>query len=456
MRHGYTVAWVGWQPDVPQRGRAHGARRRRRARGVDRIRAVRVPAEHAGRRAADGRPLSRAAADRRRLDDPARGSPCATRGAPSAWASRARAVAASPIPPTSPSTAASCPGGIYDLVYRARTPPVGRPQLLAVRDTGRGLRWGSAAAGNPCAGSVERAYVFGVSQSGRFLRHLLYLGLDEDEQGRLVFDAIVPHVAGARRGEFNMRFGQPSLNAQESVGSLFPFTDATQMDPVTGERVACSPGRRRGRRPARIMSINTSAEYWRGDGSLVHTDVEATAGRGAGRRRPASISSPGSQHTPGALPPPPADPNTGSRGLHTSTSWTTPRCCGRRSSTWTAGCVRACEPPPSAVPRMADGTAVPGGRSPRKSFAAIPGVRFPDRLARPARLDFGPEMAARGIPDAAAALGAPFPTLVLGRGRGRQRGRRHPAGRGGGVRWPRSPAGTCVTPSRARRAISCR
>jgi hypothetical protein len=52
-----------------------------------------------------------------------------------------------------------------------------------------------------------------------------------------------PHVAGARRGEFNMRFGQPSLNARKSVGSLFPFTDVGQLDPLTGARDRCSVGR---------------------------------------------------------------------------------------------------------------------------------------------------------------------------------------------------------------------
>jgi len=120
-----------------------------------------------------------------------------------------------------------------------------RPELLLVdeptqglspEDTAAFLRWAPPAAGNPCAGDLDRVYVFGVSQSGRFLRHLLYLGLDEAEDGRLVFDAVVPHVAGARRGEFNLRFGQPSLNATESLGSLFPFTDEVATDPVTGQR----------------------------------------------------------------------------------------------------------------------------------------------------------------------------------------------------------------------------
>src|SRR6185295_10279761 len=81
--------------------------------------------------------------------------------------------------------------------------------LLAVRDVGAWLRFGAAGAGNPSAGRLDRAYAFGVSQTGRFLRHFLYLGLNEDESGRQVYDAVFPHVAGGRRGEFNMRFGQP-------------------------------------------------------------------------------------------------------------------------------------------------------------------------------------------------------------------------------------------------------
>ena len=65
-------------------------------------------------------------------------------------------------------------------------------------------------------------YSFGVSQSGRFLRHFLYLGLNQDEQGRMVFDGLIPHVGGGKHGEFNHRFAQPSSQASRSPNSLFP------------------------------------------------------------------------------------------------------------------------------------------------------------------------------------------------------------------------------------------
>src|SRR3989442_911099 len=156
------------------------------------------------------------------------------------------------------------PGKIYELVYRAANPPLVGLGFLAVRDTAAWLRCASAADGNPCAETLDRAYAFGVSQSGRFLRHLLHLGLNEDEAGPPVFHPAGPHLPGGRRGEFNHRFGQPSLNATHAVGSLFPFTDTVETDPLTGERGALLARlEARGTLP-KIFTINTSAEYWRG------------------------------------------------------------------------------------------------------------------------------------------------------------------------------------------------
>jgi hypothetical protein len=391
MRHGFTVAWTAWQHDVPRRD-GMMAMDVPRAAGVSGL----VRCEFRPNVAADVLPL----ADRYHIPHPAaeRDDPSARLTVREHAGAAAVAVARSAWRFTDPShvrlDGGFQPGRIYDLVYRAVDPPLVGLGFLAVRDAASFLRWAPASAGNPCAASLQRAHVFGVSQSGRFLRHLLYLGLDEDEQGRLAFDAVVPHVAGGRRGEFNMRFGQASLNAQEAMGSLFPFTDEAQTDPVTGQRDGLLARlEARGRRP-RILAINTSAEYWRGDASLVHTDVE-------GRRDVVPAAGgrlylfAGTQHTPGALPPPAADPNTGARGIHPfNVVDYAPllRAALVNLDRWVREGV---EPPPSAVPRLAEGTAVtPESVSTR--LAAIPGARVPDRVTRVARLDFGPE-AARGI-----------------------------------------------------------
>ena len=416
MRHGWTVAWIGWQPDVPR---------------VDGLMALDVPRAPgaSGLVRCEFRPNTPVEvlplADRyhiphpaAELDDPgARLTVREHAGAPAtavprtAWRFARRQDGRLTADASHVHLEGGfAPGRIYDLVYRATDSPVVGLGLLAVRDAAAFLRWGEASSGNPCAGALERAYVIGVSQTGRFLRHLLYLGLDEDEQGRVVFDAVVPHVAGARRGEFNLRFGQPSLNAQESVGSLFPFTDEMQTDPVSGQRDGLlARVTARGRRPRRL-TINTSAEYWRGDASLVHTDAE-----GRGDVEPPADARvylfAGTQHTPGALPPPPADPNTGSRGIHPFNVVDYAPLLRAALTNLDRWVREGVEPPPSVFPRLADGSAVTA-ESTAARFATIPGVRFPDRLARVARLDFGPETARGVVRELPPKIGAQFPSYV--------------------------------------------
>jgi hypothetical protein len=411
MRHGYTVAWCGWQPDVPRR---------------DGLMALSVPAARGesgpitGLVRCEFRPNAPVEtlplADRYHIPHPAAdlGDPGARltvrEHAGAAAVAIARHAWRFPDPSHASLEGGFAPGKIYELVYRSVDPPLVGLGLLAVRDAAAWLRRAGAAAGNPCAGRLERAYAFGVSQSGRFLRHLLYLGLSEDEAGRQVFDAVIPHVAGARRGEFNLRFGQPSLNASHAVGSLFPFTDGEQRDPVTGERGALL-GRLAGRgRGPKIVTINTSAEYWRGDASLVHTDVE---GRADVESLPGTrvYLFAGTQHTPGALPPPDADPNTGGRGRHPfNVVDYAPllRAALVNLDRWVTDGV---EPPPSAVPRLADSTAVPA-ESTAAVFATIPGARFPDTIVRPVRLDFGSGLGRGIVSELPPKVGAPFVTFV--------------------------------------------
>ena len=266
--------------------------------------------------------------------------------------------------------------------------------------------------GAPRAGRRPRgAYGYGRSQTGRLLRTWARTDdLNQDEAGRAVFDGVMAHVAGARRGEFNQRFGQPSLNATCSVGSLFPFTDVPAVDPVTGERGALLARLEAKGKLPKLVLTNTSAEYWRGDASLVHTDVEGIRDV-APRPTTRLYLFAGCQHTPGALPPPDADPNTGSRGLQTfNVVDYAPllRAALVNLDRWVTAGV---EPPPSVVPRLADGSAVPA-ESTRDRYARIPGVRFPDRIERPRRLDFGPDLGHGVVNELPPKIGAPFVTFV--------------------------------------------
>src|SRR5262249_38288049 len=75
-------------------------------------------------------------------------------------------------------------GRIYDVVYRARDPRVVGVGLAGARDLISFLKHTQTEA-NPTRG-FRYAYGWGVSQSGRWLRHFLYEGFNEDEQGRIV------------------------------------------------------------------------------------------------------------------------------------------------------------------------------------------------------------------------------------------------------------------------------
>ena len=95
-----------------------------------------------------------------------------------------KASASCPMRPISIWPSGFLPGKVYQVVYTTAGAPVIGLGLLATRDMASFLRYGAASEGNPCAGHIQYAYSFGRSQSGRFLRHFLYLGLNQDEQDR--------------------------------------------------------------------------------------------------------------------------------------------------------------------------------------------------------------------------------------------------------------------------------
>jgi hypothetical protein len=393
MRHGYTVAWIGWQVDVPRRDGLM-ALDAPRAQGVT------------GQIRCEMRPNKRVTtlplADRYHIPNPtldvndpeARMFVKEHSGAPAVELPRAAWRFSDPLHVELPG--GFTPGHIYDVIYRSADPLIAGLGFLAIRDGAAFLRWGHG--NNPCKDVFVRSYLFGVSQTGRFLRTLLHLGLDEDEQGRRVFDGVIPHIAGARRGEFNVRLGQPSLNAKGAVGELPPFNDHELFRAIA----------ERGN-PPKIMLTNSAAEYWRGDASLIHTDRE-----GAHDVEPAEFVRvyllAGTQHTPGALPPLEADANTGDRGqqrFNIVDYAPLMRAMLVNLDRWVSDGVA---PPPSAFPRLADGTAVTAEAT-AEFFRSLPGVNFPERITRPLHLDFGPDMA-RGIPSYPPQAGAPYRTYV--------------------------------------------
>src|SRR5438105_182716 len=130
------------------------------------------------------------------------------------------------------------PKKIYEVVYKSQDPPIAGLGLAGVRDTIAYLKYGSAPDLSITAGTVKRAIAYGASQSARFLRTYVYDGFNEDESHRKVFDGMMIERAASARGSFNIRFAQPSRDGDPWANFLypvnvFPFTEVLQADPDT-------------------------------------------------------------------------------------------------------------------------------------------------------------------------------------------------------------------------------
>jgi Alpha/beta hydrolase domain len=222
------------------------------------------------------------------------------------------------------------PSRWYEIVYRSRHAPVVGAGLLAIRDFGSHLRRGH-----------DAVFAHGISQTGRFLREFLYEGLNVGEDGQHVFDGLFIDIASARRGEFNRRYAQPGLLAPMMPEYGPPYDSASLLQRQ----------RSRGGVP-KIFLKNSAAEYWRGDGALVHQDALTGADLPEDPDVRVYLVS-GTDHIgaapmiksamPLTNPPHNLDPTPIHRGLLV------------QLQEWVLDGV---EPEPSSVPRVSDGTAV--------------------------------------------------------------------------------------------------
>jgi hypothetical protein len=400
---GYTLVWLGWQWDVPRTGsllRLYAPS----VKGITGpVRAEFTPDARSSTFALGDRDhLSYAVADagtltvRDRIDAPRRTIPR------DQWTI---------LDGTRVSMQSGfVPGRIYELVYTARDPVLVGLGPAAIRDVISFLKYGGS--DNTLLGDqhdyIKRAYGFGISQGGRFLRTFLYYGFNQDEQQRRVFDGVIAHVGGAGRGSFNHRFAQASRDGHPFFNTLyptdiFPFTDLEQTDPVTGLTDGLLSHAGTPAAAPKIFYTNSSYEYWGRAAALIHTSVDG--------RQDAPIPETtriylfaGGQHGPAGFPP----------LRHYSQNLPNPN-----PFTW---CLRALlesmqawvrdgkEPPASQYPRLDRDQLVSVGAL---NFPKIAGVAVPQRPQRAWRVDYGPQFRTSGIvtlePPAA---GEPFPVLV--------------------------------------------
>jgi hypothetical protein len=300
------------------------------------------------------------------------------------------------------------PGRIYELIYTVKDPAVAGLGLAALRDFVSHLKY---AKDSPAR--IARAEAVGISQSGRFLRHFLYQDFNVDEEGRQVLDGVIAHVPGAGRGSFNHRFAQPSRDAQPMSSlfyptDLFPFTDSPLKSPMRGAppQGLLDASRASGTLP-KIFHTNTSYDYWSRAGSLIHTSPDGKS----------DVEPPenvriyflaGLQHFSGPFPPAVSevlDLRSQQKQNPNPVVWLW-RALLTSLDDWVRGSQL---PPPSAYPRVSDGTLV---TLEALRFPSIPGIRPPAALNRAYALDFGKSFRDGIISEQPPKVGEVFNTLV--------------------------------------------
>jgi hypothetical protein len=261
------------------------------------------------------------------------------------------------------------PGRVYEVDYPARGARVAGVGMAAIRDAASAFRYRTDL---PVRG--RSAYVFGISQSGRFLRQFMHDGFNLDEDNRVAFDLVWPHIAGAGQGSFNERFAMPGYSSFPAT--RFPYTDPVQSDARGTRDGILAPYRANA---FKVIYTNTSVEYW-GQGraaALTHTSIDGTGDVAVPDNVRIYLLA-GTQHGEAAFPP--------TRGSGQALANPTPqanvmRAILRAAHQWVSSGTR---PPDSRHPRLADRTLVPVASV---SFPKVPSVTDPRLIEGPAQPD---------------------------------------------------------------------
>jgi len=300
------------------------------------------------------------------------------------------------------------PGKIYEVVYTAQAPPVVGLGPAAIRDVVSMLKYSSAEPLSIPASAIKRALAFGVSQSGRFLRTYLYYGFNRDERNRKVFDGVIAHVAGAGRGSFNHRFAQPSRDGHPYLNffyptDIFPFTDVAQTDPETGVNDGLLTHAGSPELLPKVFYTNSEYEYWGRAASLIHTTVDGKSDAPLMDNVRIYLLSAG-QHGPAAFPP--AQTIGQQKNNPLDYRWAM-KALLLAMDRWTA---TGAAPPPSRYPKLADNTLV----APDKlRFPKLPGVTTTTAVHKAYHADYGPKFATEGVvSQEPPRIGTAFPILV--------------------------------------------
>ena len=290
------------------------------------------------------------------------------------------------------------PALLYEVVYTAKDPLVLGIGFATTRDLVSFFKHADkddSGAPNPVAGEISYAVSQGASQSGNYIRSFINLGFNEDESGKIVWDGAIPHIAG-RQLPLNLRFGLPDgASDPYEPGSDAILWWSDWKDTVRGRKSAGLLDRCRATKTCpKIFETFGSTEFWdlRMSPDLVGTTAAediplpdnvrryyfpgTTHGGGAGGFNPAP---PAAARGRGGACVLPANPNPESD---------TERALTAAMVEWIA---KGTAPPPSAYPKLADGTLVQATKA-ATGFPSIPGLTFTDHFENPLiDYDWGPE-----------------------------------------------------------------
>ena len=278
------------------------------------------------------------------------------------------------------------PGWIYELVYDTAGSRVMGIGIIGIRDLVSALLHDAVDADgtpNPVGGH-DRAYMYGQSLSARVIRQFVYDGYNVDPEGRKVFAAVYPHVSGAGRLFTNARFAQvgryPRQHEEHQWPSeRYPFAYSVAPDAFS-DSLDCVM--KRSESDPLVVHTHTNTEYWNRHASLGHTNPRT----GDDIEFPEAVRVyflASAQHM-GANPPP---EDVSQQRPNVMNNGPLMRAVLTRMHRWVT---EGTPPPPSIVPRRADGTLV----SPEEALAAFPKVPGFPTPASPSRLplyDYGPD-----------------------------------------------------------------
>jgi alpha/beta hydrolase family protein len=288
-------------------------------------------------------------------------------------------------------------GDIYEFSYVAKDPTVNGVGFAAVRDFNAFLRYEKAddsGTANPMTGDITRIYTEVQSQPGRMLNDFRTLGFNQAENGKIVFDGMLQWIAAADGINMNSRFSQPGRterNRQDQLYAegVFPFANQRLKDPITGKTAGRYDACTKTNTCPLAMEIYSANEYWVKGASLFHTDL---AGKMDLPDHPMArlyfMSS--MQHGTG---------NGDAKGAcqqfgNPLDSGPVQRALWEALDQWST---KGIAPPPSMVPRLADGTLVAPMPQQAQGFPKIPGVTYTGLKSTRYLLNYGPHYYETGI-----------------------------------------------------------